>query len=136
MLISLFLIGCSTTADFYPVKGPLNEDGKLTPLTATVRDIMGNRGRIEIISFDGEFCEGIWVSAGGSSTQTTTLFNQYGAYAGTAYTSGGNKQNPGTAIINCASGTQFQVEFVTAEGTARGFGVAKDNRGNIYKVIF
>jgi hypothetical protein len=30
----------------------------------------------------------------------------------------------------------LQVEFFTGSGTANGSGVAKDNKGNVYKVLF
>ncbi len=33
-------------------------------------------------------------------------------------------------------GTVMQMEFFTGSGTANGTGVAKDNRGNTYKVLF
>ena len=33
-------------------------------------------------------------------------------------------------------GTVIQVGFYTGSGTANGVGVAKDNKGNIYKVLF
>ncbi len=33
-------------------------------------------------------------------------------------------------------GTVIHVEFYTGSGTANGSGVAKDNKGNIFKVIF
>ncbi len=33
-------------------------------------------------------------------------------------------------------GTVIEVEFYTGSGTANGFGLAKDNKGNIYKVLF
>jgi len=33
-------------------------------------------------------------------------------------------------------GTVIQVEFYTGSGTANGTGVAKDNKGNVFKVLF
>ncbi len=33
-------------------------------------------------------------------------------------------------------GTIIQVEFYTGSGSANGSGVAKDNNGNIFKVLF
>jgi hypothetical protein len=35
-----------------------------------------------------------------------------------------------------ASGTVMQVLFFTGSGTANGTGVATDNKGNSYKVLF
>ena len=33
-------------------------------------------------------------------------------------------------------GTSIQAEFFTGSGTANGYGVAKDNANNIYKMLF
>ena len=33
-------------------------------------------------------------------------------------------------------GTVIHVEFYTGSGTANGLGVARDNKGNIFKVLF
>jgi hypothetical protein len=33
-------------------------------------------------------------------------------------------------------GTTIDIEFLTGVGTCHGFGVAKDNKRNVYKVIF
>lgn len=44
--------------------------------------------------------------------------------------------NRGEAIIVGNKGTIIEVEFYTGSGTANGFGLAKDNHGNIYKVLF
>ncbi len=33
-------------------------------------------------------------------------------------------------------GTVIQVEFYTGSGTANGSGVAKDKKGNVFKVLF
>lgn len=44
--------------------------------------------------------------------------------------------NKGEAMLVCDKGTLMQVEFLTGSGTANGTGIAKDNRGNIFKVLF
>ena len=44
--------------------------------------------------------------------------------------------NKGEAVLVGDRGTVIQVEFYTGSGTAYGTGVAKDNKGNIYKVLF
>ena len=88
---------------------------------------------------DGEWCSGQWSSAAGAQVSTTrgSLFGQYGSVHGTATTvSTGSGQNPGVAFLICDRGRTIEVEFVTGAGTATGFGFAKDNRGNVYRVLF
>lgn len=48
----------------------------------------------------------------------------------------GTGQNPGQAIATCAKGRTLQLEFVTGAGTAHGYGIGKDNDGNIYRSVF
>jgi hypothetical protein len=33
-------------------------------------------------------------------------------------------------------GTSIEIEFLTGAGTAHGYGVAKDNHGNLFRVLF
>ena len=40
----------------------------------------------------------------------------------------------GVAIATCSQGRTFEMEFVM-DG-ARGFGIARDNDGNVYRVVF
>jgi hypothetical protein len=138
LLVSL-LCGCSTTANLYPVKGPLSEVKPLPIIRARVTGIMGNSGGITLTMPDGETGKGQWSSAAGMSVTygSGTLFSQYGS----AYWSGysvGNKpgENRGQAIVIGDRDTVIEVEFYTGSGTANGFGLAKDNKGNIYKVLF
>jgi hypothetical protein len=44
--------------------------------------------------------------------------------------------NRGEAMAVCKSGNQIHVEFYTGSGTANGVGVAKDDQGNVFKLIF
>ena len=145
MLIAL-LSGCSTTASLFPVDGPL---AKLSPppvLSATADGITGGTGNISLVMPDGERCKGRWSSIAPMSYRRTT-----GSAAGTA-TDGLNSVwtsvygssfsvgnvpgvNKGEAMLIGYSGTVMQMEFFTGSGTANGTGVAKDNRGNTYKVL-
>ncbi len=94
-LVVVSFCGCSTTANLYPVKGPLSEVKPLPVIRARVDGIMGNY----------------------------TVGNKPG-------------ENRGQAIVIGERGTVIEVEFYTGSGTANGFGLAKDNKGNIYKVLF
>lgn len=138
-LILVALCGCSTTANLYPVKGPLSEIQPLPIIRARVDGIMGNSGGISLTMPDGEFCKGQWSSAAGMSVSygSGSLFSQYGSAYWSGYTvSNKPGENRGQAMIVGARGTIIEVEFYTGSGTANGFGLAKDNKGNIYKVLF
>jgi hypothetical protein len=106
LLCAGLLVGCSTTAHLYPIKGPLSEQVPLPLLKAKVDGIIGKTGNITIMMPDGEELRGRWSLAAGS----------------------------GEAVLTGTKGTTLQVEFFTSG--KNGSGVAKDNRGNIFKVIF
>ena len=133
------MCGCSTTANLYPVKGPLAEVKPLPVIRARINGIMGNSGGITLKMPDGEPCKGEWSSAAGISITSSsgTLFSQYGSAYWSGYTvSNKAGENRGQAIVIGEHGTVIQIEFYTGSGTANGFGLAKDNKGNIYKVLF
>jgi hypothetical protein len=149
VLIVLTLIsGCATTATVYPIEGPISKISPLPVMKARVDGIMGNSGNISMTMPDGEACSGKWSSIAPQmemfSSQTGNAFvnsgNLSSAWA-TVYGSGfmaGNVPgvNKGEAVMVCDKGTVIQVEFYTGSGTANGTGVAKDNKGNVFKVLF
>lgn len=139
MFIVILFCGCSTTANLYPVKGPLSLQSPTPILVARVNGIMGNTGNIVLTMPDGEVCKGKWSSAAGKAVSfgTVNLFSQYGSIFGTSYSVGNVPGvNRGEAILFCNKGTKIEVEFYTGSGTANGYGLAKDNHDNIYKVLF
>lgn len=133
--------GCLTqTVTMYPVQGPLSKQVPLPVITASADGITGNTGNISLRLPDGESCNGRWSSvapqyAGSASGSLMTL---YGNTAGFSVTSSGivPGRNRGEAFVACDRGTSIQIEFYTGSGTANGYGVAKDSRQNIYKLIF
>ncbi len=135
----LFISGCSTTATFYPVEGPLSNEQPLPVLTATVNGIAGNTGDMFLEMPDGEKCVGKWSSAAGAgiSVGTGSLIGTYGSIYGVGSSiSTGTGQNPGQAFLTCDNGRTIQIEFITGAGTANGFGFAKDSKENVYRVLF
>jgi len=136
----LFLIvACTATISLYPVEGPLSVQRPLPVLKATASGIMGNSGSITMVAPDGEQFNGKWSSAAGSGVSfgTMSLFSQYATIYGSGFsTSPGRGQNPGRAFLVGDRGTTIDAEFVTGAGTANGFGFAKDNRGNVYRILF
>lgn len=135
----LFASACSTTARLYPVQGPSSEMKPPPVINAKVSGIMGNNGKMTFSLPDGIPCKGEWSSAAGSgvSFASGSLIGQYGAAHLSGFSiSPGQGQNPGSAITLCDDGTRFEIEFITGAGTANGFGIAKDNKGNVYKLLF
>lgn len=146
-ILAAQLAACATTATLYPVDGPLSKQQPLPVLTATVDGIMGNAGGISMTLPDGEQCTGKWssiapMSVGFSMASASgTATNGMASVWTTVYGSGFSVRNlpavnKGEAMLVGDRGTVIQVEFYTGSGTANGTGVAKDNKGNIYKVLF
>ena len=66
-----------------------------------------------------------------------SLIGQYGStYLSGFSLSAGRGQNPGQALLTCEKGRTVQLEFVTGAGTAHGYGIGKDNEGNVFRFVF
>jgi hypothetical protein len=146
-IMASLLAACSTTATLYPIDGPISKQQPLPVLTAVVDGIMGNTGGISMTLPDGEQCTGKWssiapMSVGFSTASASgTATNGMASVWTTVYGSGVSVRNlpgvnKGEAMLVGDRGTVIQIEFYTGSGTANGSGVAKDNKGNIYKVLF
>lgn len=141
------LAGCSTTATLFPVEGPLSKQVPLPMLQARVDGITGNTGDISMELPDGDKCLGKWSSIAPQSVGFSTgaalgagrtpLGPAWGRVFGAGFSVANVPGvNRGEAMLACASGTVIQVEFFTGSGTANGSGVAQDNVGNTFKVLF
>ena len=145
--IAWLLGACSTTASLFPIDGPLSKQVPLPVLVARVDGILGNTGGIKLTMPDGEVCSGKWSSIAPTSSSISTGFGSasfsngmqtaWATAFGTSITSAiVPGVNRGEAMLVGASGTVMQVLFFTGSGTANGTGVATDNKGNSYKVLF
>lgn len=139
-VLPVFVIGCSADVALYPIEGPLAQRTPLPVVHATAAGITGNSGEISLVTPDGETCNGRWSSAAPQFAAVTSgyLVGTYGGRAGFSATTIGNVPgvNRGEAFIACSGGTTMQAEFFTGSGTANGYGIAKDSRGNVYKMLF
>lgn len=138
-LVSVAAGGCSLKATMVPVEGPLSQTRPVPVLQVKADGILGNAGNITFNMPDGDACKGRWASAAGAGVMVSSgsLIGQYGSTHLTGYSvTSGSGQNPGQALVTCGSGRTFQIEFVTGAGTAHGFGIGKDNEGNIYRFVF
>lgn len=139
VVIPLACAGClSTTVSMYPVEGARAKQAPLPVVKAQVNDIQNNTGSITMTDPDGETCTGTWSSgAPAPMNPGNSLVATYGGAAGVvSQVPAASMMNRGEAFITCERGTTYQVEFYTGNGTANGFGVAKDSRGNVYKLLF
>jgi hypothetical protein len=133
--IAIFVFGCSTTATLFPTEGPMSKQMPIPTIDAKVKGILGNSGDMYCTLPDGEVCKGKWsvvapVSAG--FVQGSLLGTYASAYG--IQTSG--KENRGQAMLFGNKGTSIEIEFLVGSGTASGYGVAKDNKGNVFRVLF
>ena len=143
----LIMAGCATTATLYPVQGPLAQQASVQTIEARVDGIMGNSGKITLTMPDGEVCKGRWSSvapafttyssAQASGSVSSGLANVWASVYGNGFAIGNVAGvNRGQAVLMGTRGAVIQVEFLTGSGTANGYGVAVDNKGNTYKVLF
>ena len=133
------LTACTTTANLYPVKGPLSEQTPASILVAKVDEIMGNTGNFTLTMPNGSICSGKWSSVAPTYTAVSSgsLFGRYGSVTGFGTTVGNVPGvNKGQAFATCTDNTRMDVEFYTGSGMANGYGIAKDTNGNVYKMIF
>ena len=139
LIFILLIAGCSKTVSMFPTSGPIKQNKQSQVLIATVENITSNSGPFSVTYPDGDFCKGRWASIAPQMVAMGwgNLFSQYGNVAGT-FTSVSNLPgvNRGEAMAICQSGNQLKVEFLTGSGTANGTGIAVDDKGNVFKLIF
>ena len=135
ILVAFVFSSCSITLDLYPAKGPLSNQVPIKVIKAKATNVTSNSGRCFLTLPDGEYCEGRWSSTAGvkGSPNNYSLLLTYGQELGLAPR--GN-ENRGYAMLLGTKGTSIEIEFLTGAGTAHGFGVAKDNHGNLFRVLF
>jgi hypothetical protein len=146
------LSGCRATARLYPVRGPLSAQ---TPTPVLLAKVTGafNSGNISVVLADGEVCKGRWATVPraqvpqGAATGNATPANDMPAAWDTVYGSGFYVSHVlgarlyVQAVIPGDRGTILNVEMYRPEekeGDAISAikGVAKDNKDNIYKLVF
>ena len=132
--------GCYIKTRLYPVEGPLSAQ---TPVPVLTGKITGKiyPETISVVLSDGEVCKGRWIfpnhvqQSKGQNSLTAPITNLAAAwdsiYGPNYYTSHvvGEKYY-GQAVANGNRGSTLNVELSNVEK-----GVAKDNKGNIYKLV-
>jgi hypothetical protein len=136
----------------YPVQGPAAAQTSPLLFTAKLTNYLGKSGKISLVQANGESFQGTWsiVTATFVNTRTSGTPASYPpqpnlAFAwDTVYGQGYyvaailGSENVGQAVATGDQGTVLQIEFHREQlGTPEDthFGVAVDNKGNIYKVV-
>jgi hypothetical protein len=152
LLIILVLSGCAATARLYPVQGPLSTQ---TPPPVYIAKLSGafNSGSFSAVLNDGEVFKGRWEmvplakTSMGTTTASNPHFDNMSADRDAVYGTGfyvahvlGQKFY-GRAAVTGNRGTILNAEMyrlITENENARREikGVAKDSKGNIYKLAF
>ena len=147
------MVGCTATARLYPVQGPLSLQ---TPLPVFAGKLNGaiNSGNVSFVMSDGEVCKGRWTrvvpvqapsataaaapasvappATGGMSSVWDAV---YGSGFYVAHVLGDLYYAQG--VITGDRGPIVNVEFYhAAPPSSHIAGVARDSKGNIYKMVF
>lgn len=145
------LTGCAT-ARFYPVQGPLSTQ---TPPPVYVAKFSGafNSGDLSVVLGGGEVCKGRWAqvprpktpdaATAASATTANNLLAEWDTVYGTGFYVANvlGARLYARAVLTGNHGTILNVELYKpdkVENTTVGAikGVARDDKGNIYKVAF
>jgi hypothetical protein len=153
VLLGVFaLSGCSLTGRLYPVKGPLSTQSPSPVYVARMTGLL-NSGNFSVVLGDGEVCKGGWQeiprpkTSNDAGTPGNLLVTNLSAEWDTVYGTGfyaahvlGAKLYA-RAVVTGNRGTILNVEMYrpldqaeNKAGTPKG--VAKDNKDNIYKLVF
>jgi len=134
-LAAVSLSGCLTKeVNLYPVS---DKGGLIHLIRLRASGLEGASGSLTGTLPNGAVCHGKWAST--VSTMNGTIVNHKWNANGlttmltqkSGITPG---RNPGRAFLSCSDGTLIDIEFVTGSAKS-GYGQARDNRGNVYRVI-
>jgi hypothetical protein len=138
------LLGCAPL-HLYPVHGPLADQRSVSVIKGKATGLLS--GRISFVLPDGEACQGPWSSVSPNQVQQNALAanasaagdmpSTWNAVFGSGYYVANvlGARQYGQAVLNGDRGTIIQLEFYrnTVKDSPL-LGIAKDNKGNIYKL--
>ena len=144
LLCASLLAGCSATARLYPVQGPLSQQN---PAPVFVAKMTAGRhsGNFNVVLDNGEACKGRWMqvprpsnpssAAASASPSSESMASEwdlvYGPGFYVAHVLGARLY--ARAEITGNRGTVLHAEVYESESIK---GVAKDDKGNVYKLAF
>lgn len=141
VLAVVLLAGCARQANVFPTSGPMAEAGQIQPVKMIFHGL-ATTGECDVTLPTGELCKGnysmalnqaqVW-GVGGGVAQWQHVWGQvWGAnYQSRVYSAG---LQYGMASLAGDKGTILEIQFVMGNMDGHGFGVAKDNRGNFFKL--
>lgn len=152
VLCALLLSGCSATARLYPVQGPLAQQNPAPVYVARMSNGL-HSGNFSVVLSSGETCKGQWNAVPRptkpSDTAPATPHSSenmaaewdlvYGQGFYVSHVLGSRLY--AKAEITCSSGTVLHVELhkpdkAEQQSISSIKGVAKDDKGNVYKIAF
>lgn len=150
LLCASLLAGCSARARFYPVRGPLSSR---TPSPVYVGRLSGitSSGTFSVVLDDGEVCKGHWAqvprpsksSDGAASAAPGNLGSEWDLVYGQGFYVANvlGARLYATAEMTGNRGTVLHAELykpdkVEQQPVSNIKGVAKDDKGNVYKIAF
>ena len=152
LLCAALLAGCSATARLYPVQGPLSQQNPAPVFVARMSDGL-HSGNFNVVLDNGEACKGRWTQVPRPSKPSNAVTPEspspesmasewdmvYGQGFYVAQVLGSRLY--ARAEITGNRGTVLHAEVykpdkIEQQGIASVRGVAKDDKGNIYKIAF
>ena len=144
LLAATLLGGCTLAGHLYPVQGPLaaRTPAPIYPLTlhgpvlTASRDI--SSGSLSATLKDGEVCTGTWAGVAQDDSSASQMAAEWDSVYGPGFFVANilGTKGFGRSALSCDKGTTLNLEFhVPQSGDVNAIrGVAKDNRGDIFKV--
>lgn len=131
--------GCSRRFTPYLVEGPLSQQVPVVEITGVAGGISRGGGKLRASLPNGGTCTGRWAASGRSESITTTSGGLLGTYGSGYFTGTSITVDPRAircaGVLTCSDGRIMDMDFLAAPG-AHGFGLARDNQGNLYRLIF
>lgn len=144
------MLGCSATAHFYPVQGPLSAQTPAPVLTGKITGAL-SPGTISVVLSDGEVCKARWAmvrppkatpgapTASAAPADLSSAWDTiYGPGFYVSHVLGARMYARATATGNRGTVVNLEV-YMSQGGNEAGRsaikGVAKDDKGNIYKMV-
>jgi hypothetical protein len=134
LLVATPLGGCMMeTRHLYPVRGPLSSDTPKRVYSIYMTGGLGS-GNLRATLENGEVCSGSWTMIRPDDPTASDMSADWDSVYGPGFFTAHVLGNPALAraTLNGTQGTILSVEFNPGSPV----GVAKDNRGDVFKLTF
>jgi hypothetical protein len=134
LLVATTLGGCMTaTRHLYPVHGPLSTNTPKPVYSIFMSGGLGS-GNLSATLQNGEVCSGSWTMIRPDDPAASDMSADWDSVYGPGFFTANVLGNPAfaRATLNGTQGTILNVEF----NPGAPMGIAKDNRGDVFKLTF